>query len=184
MEKLRSPKSPSPHEYGKSVRRLFSRLSFKSEQKSYEVEPTKTFIVQSIGTVERSHPGAEGLNESLKSLYNTAIRNKDDLLKVKMSISTNSVAMTGLGAKLIEDQDEEIIIPFSRITYVVADRKHQLFAFNDHVSNKPRKVISYAFICNDAESSTTIASTLSMAFQEKLGRRRSRKSQDSHDEIL
>jgi len=173
---IQSPKSPtSPNGDGKSVRKFFRRLSSKSEQKSYEIEPTKTFIVQAIGTVERTNPGDEGLDECLKSLYRTAIRMKDDLLKVKISISSDSVAMRGLGGKLIEEEDE-IIVPFSRITFVVADRKHQLFAFNDQVSNKPRKIISYAFICNDAESSATIAATLSAAFQEKLGRRRSRKS--------
>jgi len=179
MEKLRysrSQSSPSPQKsYGKSVRKFFARLSLKSEQKSYEVEPTKTFIVQSIGTVERHQPGDEGLTECLKTLYITAKRTKHDLLKVKICISGNSVSMRGIGGKIIEDQDEDIIIPFSRITYVIADRKHQLLAFNDQVCNKPRRVISYAFICSDAESSATIASTLSTAFQVKLGRRRTTK---------
>jgi hypothetical protein len=168
-------KSKSPNGEGKSVKRFFNRLSFKSEQKSYEIEPTKTFIVQSIGMAERPNPGEEGMEECLKSLYQKAIRIKDMLLKVKISISSESVIMRGLGGELIEDE-EEVVVPISRISYVVADKKHQLFAFNDHVSNKPRKVISYAFICNDAESSATIAATLSNAFQEKLGRRGSRKA--------
>lgn len=190
METLRDlkskPSSSAPSKpYGTSVRKFFSRLSLKSEQKSYEIEPTKTFIVQSIGTVERTQPGNEGLTECLKTLYNTARRTDRDLLKVKICISGNSVFMRGLGGKLIEDQaDDEIVVPFSRITYVVADRKHQLLAFNDQVCNKPRKVLSYAFICSDAESSATIAATLSTAFQEKMGRRRPVKSRISHESLV
>lgn len=175
---MNSPRSSRKTADGRrqSVKKFFNRLSFKSQPKSYEIEPTKTFIVQSIGTVERTNPGEEGLDECLKSLYSSAIET-DDLLRVKISISSNSVAMRGFGGKLFEDQQEtEVVVPFSRITYVVADRKHQLFAFNDQVSNKPRKVISYAFVCSDAESSATIAATLSSAFQEKIGRRRSRKN--------
>ena len=173
--KMEDTKTKSPDGEGKSVKRFFARLSFKSEQKSYQIEPTKTFIVQSIGTAERKNPGEEGMDECLKSLYSKAIPKKDTLLKVKMAISPENVTMEGLGGRLIEEQDE-VIVPISRISFVVADKKHQLFAFNDHVSNKPRKIITYAFICNDAESSATIAATLSTAFQEKLGRRSSRKA--------
>lgn len=172
---MEDTKAKSPNGEGKSVKRFFSRLSFKSEQKSYEIEPSKTFIVQSIGTAERTNPGEEGMEECLKSLYSKAIRKKDVLLKVKIAISPESVTMKGLGGQLIGEEDE-VIVPISRISFVVADKKHQLFAFNDHVSNKPRKIISYAFICNDSESSATIAATLSTAFQEKLGRRSSRKA--------
>lgn len=158
---------------------MVKRVSLKSLKQEYELEPSRSFIVRFAGKAERSNPGGENIDECLKKLYKKVRDDLSGLPKVCLEISSSEVKIrwihTGEG-------HEDIVVPFARVSFVVADKKHQLFAFNDFVSQKPRKVECFAFICNESEKSDVVANAFSEAFKsarERPGRRSSLQAKGS-----
>jgi len=150
------------------------RISLKSLKQEYKLEPSRSFIVRFAGKIETSNPGGENVDECLHKLYKKVRDNLNGLPRVCLEISCADVKIRWMKAGT--DNHEEIEVPFSRISFVVADKKHQLFAFNDFVSQKPRKVECYAFICNESEKSDVVANALSEAFKSVHDRPRRRSS--------
>lgn len=148
----------------KTKRNMVKRLSLKSFRKEYELKPFRSFIVRFAGKVERKNPGGENIDECLKKLYRKVQDNINGLPRVCMEISSADVKIRWIQGES-EDQ-EEIEVPFTRVSFIVADKKHQLFAFNDFVSQKPKKVECYAFICTESEKSDVVANAFSEAFKE------------------
>lgn len=142
---------------------MVKRISLKSFKQEYELEPTRSFIVRFAGKTETSNPRGENIEECLKKLYKKVRDDLNGLARVCFEISSTGVKIRWIQA---ETDCEEIEVPFSRISFVVADKKHQLFAFNDFVSQKPRRVECYAFICNETEKSDVVANALSEAFKD------------------
>lgn len=139
------------------------RITLKSLKQEYELEPARSFIVRFAGKIQTLNPGGENIDKSLRNVYKKVRGNLSCLPRVCLEISSCDIKIRWV--KVEADAQEEIEIPFGRISFVVADRKHQLFAFNDFVSQKPRKVDCYAFICNEAEKSDVVANALSEAFK-------------------
>lgn len=148
---------------------MVKRLSLKSLKQEYDLEPARSFIVRFAGKVERTSPGGDKIDESLKKLYKKVRDDLNGLPRVCVEISTTAVKIRWMHTG--REGQEEIEVPFNRVSFVVADQKHQLFAFNDFVSQKPRKVDCYAFICNESEKSDVIANAFSEAFKSVHGGR-------------
>ena len=149
-------------EYREGNHAMVKRLSLKSLKQEYELEPSRSFIIRFAGKTETSKPRGENMDKCLKKLYKEVSDNLSSLPRVCLEISSTDVKIRWL--QVAGDQ-EDIEVPFSRISFVVADKKHQLFAFNDFVSQKPKKAECYAFICNESEKSDVIANALSEAFK-------------------
>lgn len=153
---------------------MVKRLSLRSLKQEYELEPARSFIVRFAGKVERTSPGGDNIDECLKKLYKKVRDNLNGLPRVCIEISSTDVKIRWIHTGT--EGHEEIQVPFNRVSFVVADKKHQLFAFNDFVSQKPRKVECYAFICNESEKSDVVVNAFSEAFKsahERPGRRTS-----------
>ena len=148
--------------YRKGNHAMVKRLSLKSLKQEYELEPSRGFIVRFAGKTETSKPGGENMDKCLKELYKEVSDNLSSLPRVCLEISSTDVKIRWL--QVAGDQ-EDIEVPLSRISFVAADKKHQLFAFNDFVSQKPKKAECYAFICNESEKSDVVANALSKAFK-------------------
>lgn len=136
------------------------RLSLKSAKQEYNVESTNSFIVRYAGKTERKRPGGEGIDICLREVYSKARKKVKESPRVCLSITSRELVIR----ELADTEKNETLIPFSRISFVVADKKNQLFAFNDFVSQRPRRIECHVFICNDTESSETIAAALQGAF--------------------
>ena len=156
------------------------RISLRSIKQEYELEPSQSFIVRFAGKIETSNPGGENIDDSLRKLYKE-VQSVYSLPRVCLEISSNDLIIRRIQAGL-EANQEEIIVPFGRISFVAADKKHQLFAFNDLVSQKPRKVECYAFICNESEKSDVVVSALSKAFHGVNERPRRRSSMSTKED--
>lgn len=139
------------------------RISLKSLKQEYELEPARSFIVRFAGKVERTNPGGENIDECLKKLYKKVRDDLNGLPRVCLEITSADVKIRWMQTGAEDHEDVEV--PFHRVSFVVADKKHQLFAFNDFISQKPRKVECYAFICNESEKSDVVANALSEAFK-------------------
>lgn len=173
-------KSSTTSKEQKPKRDMVKRISLKSLKQEYELEPARSFIVRFAGKAERTSPGGENIDECLKKLYKKVRDNLNDLPKVCLEISSTDVKIRWIQTGL--QGHEDIEVPFNRVSFVVADKKHQLFAFNDFVSQKPRKVECYAFICNESEKSDVVANAFSEAFKsghERPGRRSSLQAKES-----
>ena len=143
---------------------MLKRFGFGCEKGKYDLEPSQTFIVRYIGKLERPTPGGENINECLKDFYEQHRHEEKSLPRVCLSISPKEIVIRETNN--VKPEMVEIIVPMNRISYVAADRKHQLFAFNDHVSQRPRRVECHAFLCNVSENSNTLVEALSNAFHE------------------
>lgn len=139
------------------------RISLRSLKQEYELCPSRSFIVRFAGRMETSTPGGENIDDCLLKLYKK-VHNVNSLPRVCLEISSSDLIIRKLQLEPDVSQ-EEILIPVGRISFVVADKKHQLFAFNDLVSQKPRRIECYAFICNESEKSDVVANALSEAFR-------------------
>lgn len=139
------------------------KISLRSLKQEYELYPSRSFIVRFAGRMETSTPGRENIDDCLLKLYKK-VHNVNSLPRVCLEISSSDLIIRKLQLEP-EVGQEEILIPFGRISFVVADKKHQLFAFNDLISQKPRKIECYAFICNESEKSDVVANALSEAFR-------------------
>lgn len=157
----------TPNEHGQK-NHMVKRLSLKSLKQEYELEPARSFIVRFAGKVERTSPGGEKMDECLKRLYKKVRDDINGLPRVCIEISSTDVKIRWIQTGT--ESHEEIAVPLHRVSFVVADKKHQLFAFNDFVSQKPRKVECYAFICNESEKSNVVANAFSEAFKSAHGR--------------
>ena len=149
---------------------MVKRISLKSLKQEYALEPSRSFIVRFAGKAERTNPGGENIDECLKKLYKKVQDNLNGLPRVCLEITSTDVKIRWIQTETEDREDVEV--PFNRVSFVVADKKHQLFAFNDFVSQKPRKVECYAFICNESEKSDVVANALSEAFKDAHGRPR------------
>ena len=174
----KSSTTPNAHRQNNMVK----RLSLKSLKQEYELEPTRSFIVRFAGKVERTCPGGEKIDECLKNLYEKVRDDLNGLPRVCVEISTTAVKIRWMYTG--REGQEEIEVPFNRVSFVVADKKHQLFAFNDFVSQKPRKVDCYAFICNESEKSDVIANAFSEAFKSVHGRSGGRASYNGKTAVI
>ena len=173
----KSSTTPNAHRQNNMVK----RLSLKSVKQEYELEPARSFIVRFAGRVERTSPGGEKIDECLKKLYKKVRDDLDGLPRVCIEISTTDVKIRWKHTAAEGQELEDIEVPFNRVSFVVADKKHQLFAFNDFVSQKPRKVDCYAFICNESEKSDVVANAFSEAFKSAHGRPGRRESSQAKD---
>lgn len=173
-------KSSATSKEQRPKRDMVKRVSLRSLKQEYELEPARSFIVRFAGKAERTSPGGEKIDECLKKLYKKVQDNLNDLPRVCLEISSTDVKIRWLHTGA--DCHEEVEVPFARVSFVVADKKHQLFAFNDFVSQKPRRVDCYAFICNESEKSDVVANAFSEAFKsahERPGRRTSLQTKES-----
>ena len=143
---------------------MLKRFGLGGEKGKYDVEPSKTFIVRYIGKVERSTPGGENMDRCLKEFYEQHKDEEKSLPRVYLSISPQEIIIRETNN--VNNEMVDVIVPMNRISYVAADRKHQLFAFSDHVSQRPRRVDCHAFLCNVSETSNTVVEALSNAFHE------------------
>ena len=143
---------------------MLKRFGLGGEKKKYDLEPSRSFIVRYIGKVERSTPGGEQMDECLKEFYEQHKHEEKSLPRVCLSISPQEILIRETNN--VKPETVNVIVPMNRISYVVADRKHQLFAFSDHVSQRPRRVDCHAFLCNVSENSNTVVEALSSAFHE------------------
>ena len=171
--------STTPKEQ-RTKRIMVKRVSLKSLKQEYELEPARSFIVRFAGKAERTNPGGENIDECLKKLYKEVRDNLDALPRVCLEITCTDVKIRWIQTGTEGHQVLEV--PFTRVSFVVADKKHQLFAFNDFVSQKPRKVECYAFICNESEKSDVVANAFSEAFKsahQRPGRRSSSQTKES-----
>ena len=148
----------------KTERNMVTRISLKSLRQEYELKPSRSFIVRFAGKAERKNPSGENIDECLKKLYKKVQDNINGLPRVCLEINSADVKIRWIQSET--EHQEEIIVPFTRVSFVVADKKHQLFAFNDFVSQKPKKVECYAFICTESEKSDVVANAFSEAFKE------------------
>lgn len=163
MRSKQRTSSPTPKEEKKRNHNMVKRISLKSLKQEYELEPSRSFIVRFAGKTETADPGGDNIDECLQKLYKKVRDNLNSLPRVCLEISSCDVNIRWLQAEAEDHGD--VKVPFTRISFVVADKKHQLFAFNDFVSQKPRKVECYAFICNESEKSDVVANALSEAFK-------------------
>ena len=157
----------TPNEDGQK-KHTVKRFSLKSLKQEYELEPARSFIVRFAGKVERTSPGGEKMDECLKKLYKKVRDDINGLPRVCIEISSTDVKIRWIQTGI--EGHEEMVVPFHRVSFVVADKKHQLFAFNDFVSQKPRKVECYAFICSESEKSDVVANAFSETFKSAHGR--------------
>ena len=171
----KSTATPNDHRQNNMVK----RLSLKSLKQEYELKPARSFIVRFAGKVERTSPGGEKIDECLKKLYKKVRDDLDGLPRVCIEISTSDVKIRWMHTGT--EGHKEIAVPFNRVSFVVADKKHQLFAFNDFVSQKPRKVECYAFICNESEKSDLVANAFSEAFKSAHARPERKASQFTNE---
>ena len=162
MRSKQQKSSATPKAEKKKTCNMVRRISLKSLKQEYDLEPSRSFIVRFAGKRETSNPGGENIDDCLRKLYREVRDTVNALPRVCLEISSSDVKIRWVQGA--EDQ-EQIEVPFGRISFVVADKKHQLFAFNDFVSQKPRKVECYAFICNESEKSDVVANALSEAFK-------------------
>lgn len=160
--------------------RITKRLSLKSAKQEYNFETTHSYIVRYVGKMEMKTPGGEGMEKCLREMYHEAQKRQNQLARVCLTITARDLAIRQIGAA----EGNETLIPISRISFVVADKKHQVFAFNDFVSKKPRKIDCHVFICSDSESSRTITSVLQDALKtiyDGSARRISRREQENEN---
>lgn len=163
MRSKQQKSSPTSKTEKKKTYNMVRKISLKSLKQEYDLEPSRSFIVRFAGKTETTTPGGENIDDCLRKLYREVRDTVNALPRVCLEISSSDVKIRWVQCGA--EHEEEIEVPFGRISFVIADKKHQLFAFNDFVSQKPRKVECYAFICNESEKSDVVTNALSEAFK-------------------